>query len=277
MSTEQRPDETTETIDGDLFASLQAEASAPLTGTIDWGTATSIGNVRARNEDASGNLDEVLFVVADGMGGHPGGDLAAKTTVSGLLSSATRPIDDWVTVLRQVNDQVRISARGRGYDRAGSAVVMAAIEGGLVTIAHVGDCRAYRRRGFELQPLTRDHSVKEELRSSGIDAATLPQGKASLHALTRYMGAVGENSVADVTALAPIDGDRLLLCTDGVYRQLDEEQMVHALTGRSCSAAAELLVAMADEAGGRDNATATVIEFGITPADRRKARNGKSS
>lgn len=266
MSREAQSEETTETIDNDLLASLRAEVSAPLTAATDWGTATSIGKVRARNEDANGNLDDVLFVVADGMGGHPGGDLAARTVVSGLLSSATRPIEDWATVLRQVNDQVRIAGKGRGYDKAGSAVVMAAVEAGLVTIAHVGDCRAYRRRGFELQQLTRDHSVREELLAAGIDTAATANRTASLHALTRYMGAADENAMADVSALAPIVGDRLLLCTDGVSRQLDEEQIVHALSGRTCTQSAELLVSMADDAGGRDNATATVVEFGETGA-----------
>ncbi len=264
-----QPGDATETIDGDLLASLRTETSAPLTVAVDWGSATCIGNVRARNEDAHGHLDDVLFVVADGMGGHPGGELAARTVVSGILSSATRPIDDWVTVLRQVNDQVRIAGRGRGYDKAGSAVVMAAIGAGLVTIAHVGDCRAYRRRGFELQRLTQDHSVREELLAAGVDTATMPERKASLHALTRYMGAADENAMAEVSAMAPIVGDRLLLCSDGVTRQLSEEQMVHALTGRTCSAAAELLVTMADEAGGRDNATAIVVEFGAALAGQR--------
>ncbi len=258
-------DETVETADDELLDRLRAEALAPATNVVDWGTATSIGHVRRSNEDVCGERAPGFFVVADGMGGHPGGELAARTAVTSMLSTAQAPIDDWEPAIRRLNEQVRIATRARGFDRAGTAIVMARIAGGVLSIAHVGDSRAYRRRGFELQLLTRDHTVREDLLASGIDVAAMAGRGAALHALTRHVGGSEQASVPSVTSLAPVTGDRILLCTDGVHRQLADEAMVEALCAATCDGAARRLVELSDAAGGRDNATACVIEFGETP------------
>ncbi len=255
-------DETIETADDELLEMLRAEANAPLTTVVDAGSATSTGHVRAQNEDAYGEHPRSVYVVADGMGGHPGGEVASRTAVHALLSSVDGPIDDWADAFRRLNEQVRIASRARGFNRAGTALVMAVMDAGLLTIAHVGDSRAYRCRGFELQKLTKDHSVRQDLLSSGIDVASLADRGMALHALTRHIGGEGEHAMADVASLAPLAGDRVLLCTDGVHGQLGEDVMVDALCAPTCAAAAQALVELADEAGGRDNATATVIEFG---------------
>lgn len=255
-------DETVETADDQLLERLRAEALAPATAVVAWGSATSIGYVRSSNEDVAGERAPVFFIVADGMGGHPGGELAARTAVTSMLSTAQSPIDDWETTVRRLDEQVRIATRARGFDRAGTAIVMASIAGGVLNVVHVGDARAYRRRGFELQLLTRDHTVREDLLASGIDVASLAGRGAALHALTRHVGGGAEGAIPSVTSLAPVVGDRVVLCTDGVHRQVSEEDMVDALCAATCEAAARRLVELADAAGGRDNATATVIEFG---------------
>lgn len=263
-------DTTIDTADDALLENLRAQARAPLTVVVDSGSATSTGLVRSRNEDAHGEHPHSLYVVADGMGGHPGGELAARTAVSALLSAVQGPVEDWVDTIHRLNEQVRIASRARGFDRAGTALIAATVHAGLLTIAHVGDARAYRRRGFELQRLTRDHSVREDLISSGIDVATLASRGLSLHALTRHVGGDDDAAIADVTSLAPLIGDRLLLCTDGVHRQLTDDVIVDALCAPTCTAAAEMLIELADDAGGRDNATASVVEFGEQRRPMRK-------
>lgn len=255
-------DETVETADDELIERLRAEALAPATVVVGWGSATSIGHVRKRNEDVHGERAPGFFVVADGMGGHPGGELAARTAVTSMLSTAQSPIDDWVSTIRRLNEQVRIATRARGFAKAGTAIVMASVTGGVLSIAHVGDSRAYRRRGFELQLLTRDHSVREDLLASGVDIASLNGRGAALHALTRHVGGAEASAIPSVTSFAPMVGDRIVLCTDGVHRQLADEEMVEALCAATCEAAARRLVELSDAAGGRDNATACVIEFG---------------
>ncbi|MEZ5230582.1 MAG: hypothetical protein R2710_29100 [Acidimicrobiales bacterium] len=120
---------------------------------------------------------------------------------------------------------------------------------GVVTIAGVGDSRVYRLRDGELTQLTTDHTV------------------AGTHALTRYVGAADGNDVPHVTSLAPQAGDRLLMLTDGVFKQLTDAQIVDALDGRSAGQGASELVTQADRAGGRDNATALIIDFAAQPAE----------
>ena len=250
---------------GNDLERLRADASGPAAVVVDWGAATSRGTVRPENEDAFGHVGDKLFVIADGMGGHPGGRLAATTAVQGVLSTATSTgVTSMRDLVRRVADQVRLATRARGFEVAGTTLVIVRVIDGVVTLATVGDSRVYRLRDGLLIQLTNDHTVRTELAASGVDPRQLPA--AGLHALTRYVGAADGNDVPDVTSLVPKVGDQLLLATDGVFKQLDDRAMIDAMSDprgiTTANAAAAALVAVADRSGGRDNATAIVLHFG---------------
>lgn len=249
----------------------------PAAAVCDWGASTTVGLVRTRNEDAWGEYARELFVVADGMGGQAGGDLAAKGAVAGLVSTVrARGIDDWRSTIRRLNNQVRTACVAKGFPQAGTAIVAAAVADGRVTVAHVGDCRAYRLRMGHLTCLTNDHTVEAELRTAGIDVRETSRSGLPLFALTRHVGGADEKSVPDVTSFVPQPGDLLLLVSDGVSRQLRPDEIVDICLDTACvetacaetagaAAIAANLTRHADLAGGRDNATATVVRFAADP------------
>ena len=232
-----------------------------------WGTASARGTRRAENEDACDQRHERSFAVADGMGGRPGGAVAAATAVTVLLehlSHAGSPTD-WPTIVANTNDAVRERATLDGIDRSGAAI--AAIHCGStgVTVLHLGDVRVYRVRRGTPEQLTIDHNVAEQLARDDINPARLGLRAGELAALTGYLG--DEDSAIDfaVRALSVLDGDRLVACTDGVHRHLDAS-IWPTIDGLDDRDAAALLVDAALRAGGTDDATALVICLGLGDA-----------
>lgn len=250
---------------GPDLESLRAEAGAAVAVVHSFGAASSRGSVRSENEDVFGSIGQSLFVVADGMGGHAGGRMAATIAVQSVLSTATSAgIGSFDDVFRRVSAQVSVACRARGFERAGTTLIVASIVDSVVTIASVGDSRVYRLRNRTLDCLTSDHTVFNELQALGLDPNK--QRRTGLHALTRHVGSADGNHVPDVTTLVPHGGDQLLLATDGVFKQLSDAEMascLHGVGGHGVGAqeAADALVCRADLAGGRDNATALVIHF----------------
>ena len=114
-----------------------------------------------------------------------------------------------------------------------------------------------------LDLLTHDHNVRAELLAAGLDIGEYRERGVALHGLTSFIGLENEALRVDVLAIPVRAGDRLLLCTDGVHRQLDDGQLRTMLALPNCRLAAERLVEHADEVGGRDNATALVVEVGV--------------
>ena len=235
---------------------------------------THVGR-RAHNEDAM-LLDEELgvFVVADGMGGYEGGEVASQVVVETVRrffadnagdAELTWPwgfepgrsfVTNLLTVaLRLANREVRARRRGR-LASMGATAVAAAVDGARVIVAHVGDSRVYRLRGGTLEPLTRDHSLREQLRALG--AQEIPEGIS--HVITRAIG-MGDEEEPDlrVESLAP--GDTLLLCSDGLSDPLDDARLRELLAHADVEQAAEGLGRAAYAAGGTDNITALVIRF----------------
>ena len=166
-----------------------------------------------------------------------------------------------------INDEVVREAVNWGFEHVGTTLLAALVGGPLVTIVHVGDSRAYRSSGEHLDLLTEDHNVRGELLAAGLDIAEYRERGVALHGLTSFIGLEHDVPRIDVLAVPMRAGDRLLLCTDGVHRQLDDDQLRRGVAARSCTDAAEQLVEQADEAGGRDNATAMVIEVGDRLSD----------
>ncbi len=257
-------DDTVSTLDGPVWETLLAQVNAPLASVVGWGAATTQGLVRSRNEDSWGNDRERLFVVADGMGGFEGGDVAAEAAVRTLVAASSVGADvDFERWMSSANIAIRAASRQHGFDRSGAAVVACAIRGGLVIVAHVGDARAYRLRNGALAALTRDHTVEAELQAEGLESLAATRSRREMGALTRYLGGADEVGSPVVDSHVPAVGDRLILCSDGVSRQLSVTEMAEAAMLDDPAGAAHQLVQAADEKGGRDNATALCVDFGV--------------
>lgn len=260
-------DDTTPTENSDLLADLSiALAASPLTAS-QWGRASSPGRRRGLNEDAWGHRANT-FAVADGMGGRGGGALAARTAIDRFLARRhdAGPNPEWRRLVEAVNTDVIQAGHERGVERLGTTLLVVIVGAPLITLIHVGDSRAYRLTGAAARPrldlLTHDHNVRAELLAAGLDIQEYRDRGVALHGLTSFIGLENEALRVDVLAVPVRAGDRLLLCTDGVHRQLDDAQLRTTFALPSCQEAADRLVEQADVAGGRDNATAVVVQIG---------------
>ncbi|MGD0378992.1 MAG: Stp1/IreP family PP2C-type Ser/Thr phosphatase [Acidimicrobiales bacterium] len=230
------------------------------------GSASDVGRVRTVNEDLA--LESLtLFAVADGMGGHVGGEIAARTAVDTLQAEFARQpsADGLAGAIHEANRAVwergraDVDLRGMGTTMIAAALV-STDDGDRLVLANVGDSRAYRLHGGELVQLTTDHSVAEELVARGElseeEAAVHPHR----HILTRALGVQSDVAV-DVWQLVPEEGDRFLLCSDGLTNEVPTEEITEVLSGtRDPQEVADVLVRMANQAGGNDNATVVVLD-----------------
>lgn len=223
--------------------------------------ATDIGLVREGNED-SYLTEEPLFAVADGMGGHRGGEVASQLAVETLEKLFRKGAGELPDQVQEANRVVfERSVLDRKVAGMGTTLTAALVEDDRVRLAHVGDSRAYLLRDGKLRLLTEDHTLVHRMVSEGEiskeEAETHPQRSV----LTR---AIGVDTVVDIDdeTLQVRAGDRLLLCTDGLTSMVSEDQIEEALrTVPDPQEAAQRLVAMANEAGGMDNTTVLVLDF----------------
>lgn len=217
---------------------------------------TDTGRRRSSNEDAY-LAEPPLFVVADGMGGGPAGDLAARAAVATMRGASAGDLGERVAAAhRAVLSEAKADPR-----RAGMATTMtaAALADGGVLIGHVGDSRAYRVRDGKITQLTDDHALVAELVRSG----ALDPEKAERHpqrsAISRALG-IAEGFSVDLLEVNARDGDVFLLCSDGLSGMVDDADIAPVLAaGGSLERAGEELIAAANARGGADNITAVVF------------------
>lgn len=228
---------------------------------------TDKGSVRKRNEDAFlDRPDHGLWVVADGMGGHRGGDIASQMIVSSLANLPRQGcldgrLDDVRQCLQRVNRrlarEMTVSV-DQHDDTIGSTVVALLIEGKRAACLWAGDSRCYLWRGNRLYQLSRDHSVLQHL----IDEKQMLPDQAAqhpaAHALTRAVGAA-DSLCLDVIELDVNQGDVFLLCSDGLYQALGPCTLGASLSLGSSSMALDLLFRSALRGPAADNLTAVVI------------------
>ena len=229
------------------------------------GAATDVGVVREHNED-SVLADRVVFVVADGMGGHAAGEVAssiATATLGELVDRPSRTPEDVVDSLALANRRILESAArhpgtaGMGTTAAGLVVVE--VEGSQqCAVFNVGDSRVYRFAD-SLRLVSVDHSEVREL----VDAGIISEDEALHHPLrnivTRALGS-DPAPTPDVWLLAPQPGERFVICSDGLTNEVPDEQIgevIHRV--QDPQACADALVAAALEAGGRDNVSVVVV------------------
>ncbi len=243
-----------------------------------YGAATDVGRVREVNEDAYLAAPPV-FVVADGMGGHDGGDVASRIVVeefARLADEGYQPRHGAEAVagaLAASHDRITAyadeQARRTGRDfTAGTTAVVAALveqdEGPEWLVANLGDSRAYRFSGGELTQVSVDHSLVQELVDQGSLTRSEMASHPARHVVTRALGGPTPDA-PDFFAVALSDAPRLVLCSDGVTEMIDDAAVARVLgEAADPQTAADRLVAEAVQAGGRDNATAVVIDV-ISP------------
>lgn len=240
------------------------------------GSASDVGRVRTNNEDELLVTDR-LFAVADGMGGHAAGEVASLTAVEALKVAfeRDRSADGLADAVREANRAVwRRAAEQPELRGMGTTVTATALvdEDGeeLLTLANVGDSRAYLLRDGELDQITDDHSLPEEMVRRGElapeEAALHPQR----HILTRVLG-MDEEIEVDCFRILPFKGDRILLASDGLTNELTDDQIASVLRRLSDpEETANELVRQAKASGGSDNITVVVIDV-VDDDDRANA------
>ena len=233
---------------------------------------TDIGLVRSNNEDslyagdsAVGRLDN-LFIVADGMGGHVGGEYASAFVVSKIpdLLDKRKHEENISDTLLIVTDRTnkalyQLSRNDKRLQGMGSTLVMTSIEGGTAHVINVGDSRLYHFDGT-LTQVTNDHSLVDEMVAEGKLTKDDPFYAANKNVITRAMG-ITARVEPDYFHVPLGPGSRLLLCSDGLSGMVDDAAIADVLANEpDTAAAAEKLMALAKEAGGRDNITVIVVD-----------------
>jgi serine/threonine protein phosphatase PrpC len=230
------------------------------------GSATDTGLVRSVNQDLAVETSN-LFAVADGMGGHAGGEVAARIAVDAFAAAFSRQptgagLSEAVVQANGIVWQHSLdNPELRGMGTTLTAVGLVNEEGkDVLALVNVGDSRSYRFHDGQLTQITTDHSLAEEMVRSG----ELTSGEAAVHPhrhiLTRALGVSSEVSV-DLWRIQPVRGDRYLLCSDGLTNELDADQITEVLSSiADPRQAAELLVQAARTHGGSDNITAVVVD-----------------
>ncbi|THI86026.1 MAG: Stp1/IreP family PP2C-type Ser/Thr phosphatase [Nitrospira sp. CG24A] len=237
---------------------------------------TETGHVRASNQDALALLNDCgVWIVADGMGGHPAGDVAAQTAVAVATERAreraswlhTHPDSaaEFVTNLvtsanRRIHDLMleKPSLRGMGTTFVALTITMTPIP--VAHIAHLGDSRAYRYRAGQLTQLTRDHTLVQQLVQRGLIDEATAHVHPERHVLTNGLG-MGADMEPELTSIPVIPQDMIVLCSDGLTKMLEDAAIASVL---SCAnddprQACHNLIEEALKRGGEDNVTVIVV------------------
>jgi protein phosphatase len=241
---------------------------------------TDVGQKRAINEDAFACHPEIgVLVVCDGMGGEAAGEIASQLaveTISRQLNGADSwargpthlPTTGFLPRTRRLESALQLSNRAI-YEQArkvteqtgmGTTVVGAWMQDNLLSLAHVGDSRAYLWRHGSLERLTNDHSLVEEMLRAGLWTPEQARTSKQQSVLLRVLGREPEVDV-DLAEIPILPGDYLLMCSDGLNRMVPDEELANTITRlRDPAAICESLIAQANQNGGVDNITVVVAE-----------------
>lgn len=235
---------------------------------------TDPGQVRSVNEDSGGIFNQnsscLMAMVADGMGGHQAGDVASNRAVTYMKSAWEKDksiidaiqVESWLQqTVEQMNAAIfELSKQQKAYEGMGTTVVIGVCTEAFITIAHIGDSRAYLLENSQLKQLTSDHSLVNELVQSG----QLTEEEASQHpnknVLTRAAGTESTVQI-DIHTYRWQPGDQLLFCSDGLTNKLTDQDLQQAFESyTNKEVLMKELIHQANERGGEDNITAALVE-----------------
>ena len=231
---------------------------------------TDVGKVRANNQDAHIVSEKLrLYGVADGMGGHKGGEVASNSARDDLLrelEGKTPSVAALSGAIEEVNRQIY---HQQEHDDAltgmGTTLSVLWMSDNFVYIGHVGDSRVYLLRDGEFKQMTLDHSLVEQLVREGVLTEEEAQNHPMRNIITRAIG-TDESVEVDVVVEERRKGDLWLACSDGLHGLVDDRQMRDALRQYAPEKAADVLLKAALDAGGRDNVTLVIVHDGEEPA-----------
>jgi serine/threonine protein phosphatase PrpC len=250
---------------------------------------TDTGLVRAHNEDSVAvSPDHGFAILADGMGGYNAGEVASGIATSVLKEALEQRLrnQQWdvrlnrskriqqilVESIVHANDSIfeaaRINPQNSGM---GTTLVVALFHQDRVTVAHVGDSRAYRLRQGELTQITRDHSMLQEQIDAGLISEEGAQFAQNRNLITRAMG-VDHDVDVEIHEHQTETGDLYILCSDGLSDMLSRQEIQDVVTknSRNLDTASDALIKKANENGGRDNISVILIEVQPKNADAKK-------
>lgn len=261
-----------------------------LKGKIDFAEMTDTGRVRDHNEDAIGSDPDLgLMVLADGMGGYNAGEVASGIAVQIVSELATEgatrenrdEIDPHSGMMRQsivlrdavyrANKIIFQTAQSQTHcEGMGTTIVACMFYDNKVSIAHVGDSRAYRLRGGSFEQLTLDHSLLQELVDRGFYSAEEAQRSTNRNYVTRALG-VEPTVEVEVHEYEVLPDDVYLLCSDGLPDMVEDEDIHLTIStfNASLDIVGKQLIELANEQGGRDNVSVQLAQV-IAPFAARK-------
>jgi protein phosphatase len=253
----------------------------------EYAVRTDKGRIREANEDSYGADPELnLFVLSDGMGGLDCGEVASRITVDTIVAHCRMADEDssvplkgirsenksemsnrLASAVRLANAAVQQAALERaGINGMGATMVAVQFADHRMSVAHVGDSRVYRLRGKRLEQLTEDHSFVADQVRRGFMTDTQASESKMKNVLIRALGVEPEVEV-DINEEEIVNGDTFLLCSDGLTRDISDDQIIAVLRDKSdAQQAADRLVSLANDAGGGDNITAIVVRPFSKPA-----------
>jgi PPM family protein phosphatase len=219
------------------------------------------GPVRENNEDAIVS-SERLAMVADGMGGLPGGEIAAQKAAALVRAAFTgRSLDELEAAVRAANWAIWDQASSHSELAGMGTTICAAglLEDGHLGLVHVGDSRAYLWHGGQLEQLTHDHTVTADLISRGELAEEEVSAHPHFGILTRALG-VAPDVTIDGATVSVVGGDRLMICSDGLINELSQAEIASAMVDDEVAEVVDTLVGTALDRGGRDNVSVVVAQ-----------------
>jgi PPM family protein phosphatase len=253
-------------------AAMNPEAGA----NFDIALLSDVGNDRPGNEDSCGhfveNPDNAIFVVADGVGGYEGGEVASKMAVESTIAAYLESPVGWGAAkrLHRAVQRANIDIHNRALAvpelrRMATTLTAAVVSGGTLHAAHVGDCRMYLIRNARIRQLTRDHTVIGERVRMGLITAERARNHPERSALNRCLGHELIVSI-DLITMPLSQGDRVIVCSDGLHTVLRDEDLEHLTRDTDAESACHKLIEAANERGTADNLTAAVfLMSGETP------------
>lgn len=232
---------------------------------------TDVGRARSNNQDyiysnelSVGHLDN-LFIVADGMGGHSGGEVASSTATETIVSYINNSdIDKPVKLLQHAIEEansklVSMAAEDEGLDGMGTTIVAATLKDDQLYLANVGDSRLYIIHE-DIEQITKDHSLVDELVRSGSISKEEARFHPKKNIITRAVGA-REGILIDLFQVSLEPGDLILMCTDGLTNMLEDEDIFMMVRQqRDVAGMVERLIFAANECGGYDNISVLIID-----------------